>query len=143
MTTRGMNATTGEELAGLEHLRQSIRDILTTRKGTRVMLRDYGSELPALVDRPMNAELRVDIYAETALAIATWEPRLRLREVNIEAADTGKITLSMTADYLPEGKTVTLEGIIVGGAPKRMATTSVSGEWNDDAEWDDSAEWRD
>ncbi|NBO96416.1 MAG: phage baseplate protein, partial [Betaproteobacteria bacterium] len=39
----GINAQTGQPLAGIDHLRQSIRDILTTRIGTRVMRRDYGS----------------------------------------------------------------------------------------------------
>ena len=110
---RGTNRETGKALDGLAHLKQSIADILTTRKGTRVMLRDYGSELPALVDRPMNAELVVDLYAETALALATWEPRLRLKTVAIAAADIGRIELTMTADYLPDGREITLEGIIV------------------------------
>ena len=39
----GINATTGAALSGMDHLRQSIRDILTTRVGTRVMRRAYGS----------------------------------------------------------------------------------------------------
>lgn len=46
----GINAQTGQPLSGIDHLRQSIRDILTTRSGMRVMRRDYGSRLPALVD---------------------------------------------------------------------------------------------
>ena len=49
----GLNATNGQALSGLDHLRQSIRDILTTRIGTRVMRRDYGSRLPDLVDSPV------------------------------------------------------------------------------------------
>ena len=49
----GINAHTGQALSGIDHLRQSIRDILTTRIGTRVMRRDYGSRLPTLVDNPM------------------------------------------------------------------------------------------
>ncbi len=38
---RGMNANTGKELEGIEHLKQSIIDILTTPIGSRVMRRDY------------------------------------------------------------------------------------------------------
>ena len=53
----GMDGTTGAKLAGIDHLRQSIRDILTTRIGTRVMRRDYGSDLPGLIDRPMSPGL--------------------------------------------------------------------------------------
>lgn len=98
---------------GIEHLRQSVADILTTRKGTRVMRRDYGSELPALVDRPINGQLEIDLYAETVLAIDTWEPRLKVKSVGITKAEPGLIELFMVADYLPEGREVTLEGLII------------------------------
>ncbi|MBD3768115.1 MAG: GPW/gp25 family protein [Gammaproteobacteria bacterium] len=52
----GINAQTGKPLSGIDHLRQSISDILTTRVGTRVMRRDYGSQLPELADNPMTPE---------------------------------------------------------------------------------------
>ena len=68
----GINAQTGQLLAGIDHLRQSIRGILTTRIGTRVMRRDYGSRLPALVDNPMPPRLAMDLYSATAEAVARW-----------------------------------------------------------------------
>ncbi|NYZ70451.1 baseplate assembly protein W, partial [Endozoicomonas sp. SM1973] len=49
---QGTHRLTGKPLSNLDHLRQSITDILTTRIGTRLMRRDYGSRLPELVDRP-------------------------------------------------------------------------------------------
>ena len=69
----GINAHTGQALSGIDHLRQSIRDILTTRIGTRVMRRDYGSRLPTLVDTPEGVhslpagqqEIIVHAYAQT------------------------------------------------------------------------------
>ena len=42
----GMNRETGKLVDNTEHLKQSIRDILSTRIGTRVMLREYGSNIP-------------------------------------------------------------------------------------------------
>ena len=36
----GINAHTGQTLAGLDHLRQSIADILSTPLNTRVLRRD-------------------------------------------------------------------------------------------------------
>lgn len=95
---------TGQPIAGLEHLRQSIRDILTTRKGTRVMCREYGSRLPELVDRPVNPALNMDVYAATAEALARWEPRIELTKVRIESADgNGKIVLSLEGVYRSNG----------------------------------------
>ena len=37
----GINAQTGQPLAGIDHLRQSIRDILTTRIGMQPLFRIY------------------------------------------------------------------------------------------------------
>jgi len=47
---KGMNASTGRASGGLQHLYQSIAKILTTPVGTRVKRREFGSELPELVD---------------------------------------------------------------------------------------------
>ena len=110
---QGMNAATGAAVAGLAHLRQSIRDILTTRIGTRVMRRDYGSDLSALVDRPMNPALKMDLYAETAKALRRWEPRFRLRRVAVTEAKPGAMTLYLEGDYLPEGREINLDGIVI------------------------------
>jgi phage baseplate assembly protein W len=54
----GLDASTGKQLSGMAHLRQSVRDILTTPIGTRVMRRDYGSRLYRLVDATMNDAMR-------------------------------------------------------------------------------------
>jgi phage baseplate assembly protein W len=79
----GIDRHSGRALEGLEHLRQSIIDILTTPIGSRVMRRDYGSLLPSLIDQPDNAATRVRVYAATAGALMRWEPRLRLERVEL------------------------------------------------------------
>lgn len=109
----GTNAATGKALSGIDHLRQSITDILTTPIGTRVMRRDYGSRLPRLVDAPMNRATLLDIYTATAEALLQWEPRFSLQTVTATAAKPGKIGLSLTGEYLPDGETITLDGIVV------------------------------
>lgn len=110
---RGTDATTGRALSGLDHLRQSIRDILTTPLGSRVMRRDYGSELFALVDSPMNARGLLAIYAATAGAIARWEPRFEVERVTALSAEPGRVELEITGKYLPDGQTVAISGVIV------------------------------
>lgn len=107
----GMSASTGKALSGKAHCKQSIIDILTTRKGTRVMRRSYGSDLPALVDSPMNEEGISDIIAATAGALKEWEPRISVKKVEVYSAEVGKIMLSITGTYLPDGSSITIEGI--------------------------------
>lgn len=107
----GMNVTTGKQLFGIAHLRQSIINILTTPLGSRVMRREYGSRLYELVDAPINAQTLVEIYAATAEALIRWEPRLRLTRVRVEHASIGSLVISLEGEYRPRNQAVTLEGI--------------------------------
>jgi len=66
-----------------QHIWQSIRDILTTPIGSRIMLPEYGSELFSLLDSPMSASWKLRVYAATAEAIDRWEPRVKLRKVTV------------------------------------------------------------
>ncbi len=110
---RGMNAKTGKALEGIEHLKQSIIDILTTPIGTRVMRRDYGSRLFELVDKPINRDFTLEIYAATAEALQKWEKRFKLEKVKITEVKEGKVTISLDGVYLPNGKNIHFEGIAV------------------------------
>lgn len=110
---KGMDRTTGKSLEDKEHLRQSIEDILTTPLGSRVMRRDYGSRLFELVDHPTSPALLVDIYAATAEAIKKWEPRVRIESVEADEITNGRITLTLTGTYLPDGQEIKIEGIVV------------------------------
>jgi len=107
----GMNASTGKRLGGIDHLRQSIADILRTPLGTRVMRRDYGSNLPRLVDAPINRDTITKIITEGVTAITKWEPRFRVKKISVVSAAPGSVELDVTGEYLPDGKTITLDGI--------------------------------
>lgn len=109
----GTHALTGKSLSGIDHLRQSISDILTTPLGSRVMRREYGSRLFELIDAPMNRGTLADIYAATVEALARWEPRIQVTQVRASSAEPGSVVLDLTGKYLPDGKPITLEGIIV------------------------------
>ena len=113
MTLKGMSGTSGQTVAGLEHLKQSIRDILTTPVGTRVMRRDYGSQLFELIDAPMNRSTLARLYAATAEALDRWEPRFKLLRVSADVVEPGRVGLTLEGRYLPTGKEITLGGIIV------------------------------
>lgn len=86
----GVDRSTGRTLPGDAHLAQSIRDILMTPLGTRVMRRDYGSRIPDLLDAPLNAATIIDFWVAVAEALDAWEPRVRLTAcVLIEATESG------------------------------------------------------
>jgi phage baseplate assembly protein W len=110
---RGTDSTTGKALSGVAHLRQSIRDILTTPLGSRVMRREYGSRLFDLVDNPLNDATLVEIFAATAEALIRWEPRLRVQRVQARTIEQSKLSIDLEAIYLPTGEPVFLDGLVV------------------------------
>lgn len=80
-----MNRQTGRPIDTLAHISQSIGDILTTRIGSRVMRREYGSLLVDLIDQPGNPATQLLCYAAIAMALIRWEPRVRISRVQLTA----------------------------------------------------------
>lgn len=110
----GINNITGKHLTGIAHLKQSVSDILQTPLGSRVMRRDYGSRIFQLTDAPLNAGTIIDIFAAAAEALNRWEPRFKLEKIKaVNTGIAGQIELDATGKYLPDGKTITMDGIII------------------------------
>lgn len=108
-----MNRTTGAAVRGMDHLKQSVADILTTPLGTRLARRTYGSLLPDLVDQPDNPLTRLRMYAATASALMRWEPRLRVTRVQLASGPAaGQVTLDLTGEYMPTGQAVGLSAAL-------------------------------
>ncbi|HAW49162.1 MAG TPA: phage baseplate protein [Roseovarius sp.] len=92
----GLSRHTARPMALREHVFQSIADILTTPVGTRVMRCDYGSRLPRLRDAPGNPETVTEVFHESAIAIARWEPRFVLSRVQLKEAEDGHHRIELT-----------------------------------------------
>lgn len=97
---------------GWDHIQQSIATILTTPLGTRVMRRDYGSEIPRLVDRPMTEPVIMAVFVAAAMALeprlidGLWygEPRFKLTHVEILHLDaSGRLDLRLHGKVYPYG----------------------------------------
>lgn len=93
----GMNRQTGKVCQGVDHLEQSIDDILGTPVGTRIGRRDYGSLVPAQLDQPNNELGRARIFAAAALALLRQEPRARVARVSLSPGDNPhEVVLTVT-----------------------------------------------
>ncbi|QCA04861.1 GPW/gp25 family protein [Pantoea vagans] len=108
----GVNIRTGKRLSGSAHLRQSVSDILTTPIGSRVLIRDYGSELPDLVDAPRDDLTRLRIIAATAKALVRWEPRLQVTRVVVSLPEDESTFIVDVEGVNKESGTVTTTGDI-------------------------------
>ncbi len=108
-----MNRETGKLVDNTEHLKQSIRDILSTRIGTRVMLREYGSNIPELVDLPSNRSTIAAIRSDIISALNNWEPRCRVNQVTLTELSAGQVTFDLFLTYLPNGEEIALVGVTI------------------------------
>ena len=106
-----MNINTGKEISEVNHLKQSIINILTTPIGSRVMRRDYGSNLFNKIDRPINGELIAEIYLDIVESLFIWEPRFAIEQIIAQDINCGKITIDLLGSFLKSGKKIILENI--------------------------------
>ena len=106
-----MNVNTGKNISQINHLKQSISNILTTPIGSRVMRRDYGSNLFNKIDQPVNGELIAEIYLDIVESLFIWEPRFELDQVIVQDINKGKITIDLEGSFLSNGEKITLENI--------------------------------
>lgn len=102
MTARylGMNRSDGLTVTDLEHISQSIGDILRTPVGSRVMRRDYGSLLASMIDQPQTPALELQIKVACYMAVLKWEPRVTLSSVTTARSFDGRMTVTLTVPAL-------------------------------------------
>ncbi|CNJ93971.1 phage baseplate assembly protein W [Yersinia mollaretii] len=110
----GMNRCSGLTLADIDHIRQSISDILTTPQGSRVMRRDYGSLLSTLIDQPQNPALRLKMMAAVYGAVMRWEPRVALNAISITTQSDGKMRVDLSGSRTDSNNLLSLN-IPLGG----------------------------
>lgn len=96
VTWSGMQRDSGLQLNDIDHIRQSVRDILLTPQGTRVMRRDYGSLLSALLDQPQNETLRLQIMSACYMALLRWEPRITLDSISYQPGFDGSMVVALS-----------------------------------------------
>ncbi|GAA03231.1 GPW/gp25 family protein [Photobacterium leiognathi] len=108
---QGTDENTGRGLTDRDHCKQSIARILTTPINSRVFRRDFGSQLPRLVDAPFNPSTQMDCIAATAEALQRWEPRVDVARISVYESKPGTVFIDLEGLYLPDGKPIRIEGI--------------------------------
>jgi phage baseplate assembly protein W len=65
-------------------VKQNIRLIILTPKGSDIHRPEFGSDTWQYVDQPLTALTVGKIKAEVVEAIETWEPRVKVKAVSVE-----------------------------------------------------------
>lgn len=107
-----MNRETGEKIDDeVEHIKQSIKDILLTAKGSRVMRRTYGSNLYKLIDKPIAAALLMLLSAACVMALQQWEHRITITRFKVAFAEENQSRLICTLDFTIKKRKISIKGM--------------------------------
>lgn len=92
---RGTVALTSDE----DEIEQSIRIILSTVPGQRVMRPEFGCRIHELVFAPNNAATAGLVRRYVAEALGRWEPRINLKRVDVEPDAREAACLLISIEY--------------------------------------------
>ena len=76
-------------------IENSIKDILLTPLGSRVMLPEYGSRIYELIDRKVDDEFRADLACSAIEAVEKWEKRVKIDEVRLMGLKDHKLSFKV------------------------------------------------
>jgi phage baseplate assembly protein W len=109
-------------LCGPALVRQSILLILDTEPGERLMRPDFGCGLRRFLMEQTNPGTRAAIAREVEGSLRTWEPRIALRAVEVDATDdAATVLLSISYLHVRDQTQATLE------VPFALAVPSTTG----------------
>jgi phage baseplate assembly protein W len=90
---------------GPEKVRQSIRIILDTEPGERVMRPDFGCGLRRYLARPNSDATRALIRRDVETALTAFEPRIRLTGVDVSAGeDPASVAITIAFIHVRTGR---------------------------------------
>lgn len=79
----------------LVDIEESIKDILQTPLGSRVMLPEYGSRLYELIDKKIDDEFRANLSWYVIEAVEKWEKRIKIDEVKLISLNGHKLKIKL------------------------------------------------
>ncbi|TCK22868.1 GPW/gp25 family protein [Pseudonocardia endophytica] len=94
------------ESAGVERIEESIRMILGTRPGERVMRPTFGCELGSLAFAPNDPTTAHLARHHVETALRTWEPRIEVVRVDAAPDQVDPAVLLVVVLYRITGETV-------------------------------------
>lgn len=84
----------------LDVLKSSVKMLLITTKGERIMQPSYGTTLRRIIFEPNENSMSSVIQQEITDALSRFEPRVRLESFNVKKADKGGRTVIVNALFM-------------------------------------------
>lgn len=84
---------------GPPNIREAIRIILTTERGERLMLPEFGGGLGRFLYQPNTPATRRLIEEQVVRSLRLWEPRIELEGVRVEADPNDPAVVHVHIEY--------------------------------------------
>jgi len=93
---------TGQTIYGWQAVHQSVRELILTSFGDRVMREHYGSIIPAFLGRNVTADVLERMATVLGAATDVFEPRFAITNITFtQVAATGRIGMRVMGEYRP------------------------------------------
>lgn len=86
--------------SGVEDIDSSIRMVLTTAPGERLMRPNFGCRIWELLFEPINANTLGLMGVAVREAIGRWEPRVTIDDVHLDPSEHDSGAVIITIDYI-------------------------------------------
>lgn len=86
-------------VSGEQAVQEAIWIVLSTARGERQMLADFGCGIHDYVFAPNNPTTRNNIAQQVRLALTQWEPRIDVQSVRVDSSPGEENTLLIRVDY--------------------------------------------
>ena len=90
-------------VSGEDNVEQSLRILLMTAPGERVMRPDFGCKAPDLVFAPGSVQYLRLLENTVREAVRNWEPRVEILDVHAEAIPNDESRVLVNIDYKIRG----------------------------------------
>ena len=103
-----LNIHTGEQIDGDAEVFQSLGVLFRSDVGCLLLDREYGSELPRMIDSPIDGSTELQLFSAVADCVDKYEPRFQLERVTIEDVRSNGLGISVSGQI--NGRSVVLAG---------------------------------
>lgn len=84
---RGVNGFFEQAFTSYDQAKANLKNLLSTRRGERVMQPLFGSGLHSLLFEPMGTDFETQIQQEITTTVSAWLPYIRIEEIDVELTD--------------------------------------------------------
>jgi hypothetical protein len=95
-------------------LSDSIKQILLTEQGERVMRPDFGTRLRRKLFESIDQALVKEIQKEVVMAIARWEPRVEVVKVEVFQETNNPTQVTVNVTFVALGKETETGPVLIG-----------------------------